>query len=241
MSVKDPASMTIDELASEDWSLRCRLFRTYCGITYKELVEQMTAIGDELTRRRKAMSEMTIVELGTEFDDIEKKLSSVAYGTLLRTQWVNRQDAVRYELARRREATEGAADAAITPSMGGYTPGPWKAGHRSWKGEHSEHNIYISGNEHESWDSDDLEEDPPDDRMTIVSTGIAIVQGNATSGGVTAANARLIVQVPEYARVVADLVREWQVTKSDVPRLATLAPIIDRLIAVHRAATQHRP
>lgn len=71
-----------------------------------------------------------------------------------------------------------------------HMPGEWFAERRDWRGEPSEHKIYISGNRQECYDEDDDPEDPP----TIVATAICIVEGNATSQEVTEANARRIVQ-----------------------------------------------
>lgn len=77
--------------------------------------------------------------------------------------------------------------------MSEYTQGPWQAEKRNWKGEPSGHKVYISGDVREDWGS---HEDDEDAEKTTVATAVAIVEGNATSGGVTEANARLIAAAP---------------------------------------------
>jgi hypothetical protein len=69
-----------------------------------------------------------------------------------------------------------------------HTPGPWYAQRTNWKGEPAGHKIYILGDEHETYDDEDDED---------AATGVAIVEGNATSTGVTEANARLIAAAPD--------------------------------------------
>lgn len=86
-----------------------------------------------------------------------------------------------------------------------FTPGPWRASRDNWRGDPDPHRIYISGNFYEHHPEDD--EEPGDGRPCTVATAVAIVEGNATSGGVTAANARLISLAPE---MLAELRRlEW--------------------------------
>lgn len=74
-----------------------------------------------------------------------------------------------------------------------HTAGPWFAERRNWKGEPSEHKVYISGDRHEDEEGES-------------ATAVCIVEGNATSKEVTEANANLIAAAPamaqrlEYAR-----------------------------------------
>lgn len=68
-----------------------------------------------------------------------------------------------------------------------HTATPWKAKRSNWRNEPDAYSIYISGDTHISVDEDDGEE-------TVVSTAVAVVLGNATSGKVTKANADFIVR-----------------------------------------------
>lgn len=79
-----------------------------------------------------------------------------------------------------------------------HTPGPWEANHVDWKGEPSQHRVYISGDKHENYP----DEDDDDQAITWSSTGIAIVEGNATSQNVTRANASLIAASPDLLRAL---------------------------------------
>lgn len=78
-----------------------------------------------------------------------------------------------------------------------HTPGPWQMERTNWKGEPAGHRIYISGDPREDWGDDDDDEVGRHDEPVICSTAVAIVEGNATSGGVTDANARLIAAAPD--------------------------------------------
>ena len=69
--------------------------------------------------------------------------------------------------------------------MAEHTGGEWVAEKRDWRGEPSEHKYYIVGGQFESEDD------------TLCAVGIAIVDGNKTSQGVTEANARLIAAAPK--------------------------------------------
>ena len=66
-----------------------------------------------------------------------------------------------------------------------HTPEPWRAERKNWKNEPDPHNFYISG---------DLRED---EDGGLVSTSIAVVLGNATSGTIAEDNAALIIAAPE--------------------------------------------
>lgn len=76
-----------------------------------------------------------------------------------------------------------------------HTPGPWTGKRENWMGEMVEHQVYIRGGTYEDYD-DEGEDMDGGGSPTIVSTAVAIVQGNSTSKEVTAANARLIAAAP---------------------------------------------
>jgi hypothetical protein len=69
-----------------------------------------------------------------------------------------------------------------------FTPGPWVTSRANWRGELDPHNVYVSGDVTPGEDDDDE-----------TATAVAVVVGNATSKGVTAANARLIAHAPSLA------------------------------------------
>lgn len=71
--------------------------------------------------------------------------------------------------------------------MSEHTKEPWHSEQRNWRGEQSEHKIYISGDTYASHEDDD------DDSVTLVSTAVCIVEGNDSSHETTEANARRIV------------------------------------------------
>lgn len=82
-------------------------------------------------------------------------------------------------------------------------PGPWFTHRTNWRGEPVEHDIYISGNEHECHDDEDDEEVV----TGSVCTSVAIVPGNATSRKITKATADLIVAAP-FAREILEEIRD---------------------------------
>ena len=63
-----------------------------------------------------------------------------------------------------------------------HTPEPWFWRHQDWRGNHGGDRLYISGNPQADRESE-----------SVCETGIAIVEGNQTSHGVTTANATRIV------------------------------------------------
>ena len=73
----------------------------------------------------------------------------------------------------------------------GFTPGPWTAERKNWRGEPEPHKIYISGDAYEVLDDDD-----PDEAPCRVATAVAIVEGNPTGMQVATANGRLIAASP---------------------------------------------
>lgn len=81
------------------------------------------------------------------------------------------------------------------------TPGPWFMHRTDWRGDPVEHKIYISGDEHEDYGDDD---DDEIESVCLVASAVAIVEGNATSHGVTEANARLIAAAPTMYQYILD-------------------------------------
>jgi hypothetical protein len=67
------------------------------------------------------------------------------------------------------------------PPEDGHTPEPWGFKSRNWRGEESEFKFYVIG---------DVHEDEETGRLKAV--GVAVVEGNATSGGIPMANAKRI-------------------------------------------------
>lgn len=82
--------------------------------------------------------------------------------------------------------------------MSDHTREPWEASRRNWRDEPDLHRIYISGDFRQVGDEDD-EDDPP----ATVATAVAIVEGNATSGSVTKANARRIIACVNATRDIS--------------------------------------
>lgn len=80
-----------------------------------------------------------------------------------------------------------------------HTPGPWKADKRNWRNEPVEHDIYVTGDEHESYEEDDDGTELP---CGTVATSVAIVVGNRSSAEITLANGRLIVAAPTMLKAL---------------------------------------
>ncbi len=81
-----------------------------------------------------------------------------------------------------------------------WVPGPWTLKRTNWRGEPAGHDIYISGNGHESYDDDGM--------PSLVATSVAIVPGNANGAKISAATAALICASPDlYA--VCEETAEW--------------------------------
>lgn len=81
--------------------------------------------------------------------------------------------------------------------MAEATPRPWEYSNRDFRGVEHPHNVYVTGNRHESEDDNDNGE---------CCTSIATVHGNATSGSIPDANAALIVRaVNSFDALVAAL------------------------------------
>jgi hypothetical protein len=102
--------------------------------------------------------------------------------------------------------------------MAEHTPGPWQATRCNWKGEPVEHEFYIHGNEHKS-------------RTGNYATGVAIVCGNATSCGVTDANARLIAAAPALL-AVCEMILAYHTYSTyqratDPPRRVDFSDVLD--------------
>lgn len=66
-----------------------------------------------------------------------------------------------------------------------HTPAPWTLSDKTWRNEVDPYNLYVTGNEHD------------DEHGRILCTAVAIVCGNATSGNIATANARLIGAAPD--------------------------------------------
>lgn len=79
--------------------------------------------------------------------------------------------------------------------MSKHTAGPWRSSRRNWKGIADDNKLFICGNVH--WDGN-----------YQVSTGVCIVEGNATSQEVTKANAALIIAAPDLLEICQAIVAD---------------------------------
>jgi hypothetical protein len=82
------------------------------------------------------------------------------------------------------------------------TPGPWQHSGQNWRNEPDRHNRYIVGNIHES--------EPDDDEPCTVSTAVAIVCGNETSGQIAPDTADLICELRNVAGPLLDRIEQLE-------------------------------
>jgi hypothetical protein len=101
----------------------------------------------------------------------------------------------------------GPAGGGGVSEMAEHTKEPWIVERRNWRGEPDPHRYFVSGNLHEDEDGG------------MVATGVAIVEGNATSGEVTTANARLIGAAPALLTALVDLLERAEAMQEDTLEL----------------------
>lgn len=83
-----------------------------------------------------------------------------------------------------------------------HTPLPWTYEPRTLRNEPSPFSWYIRGDIHESFDDEDS--DSYDEDGELVSTAVAVVEGNPTAGDIPRLNAELIVRsVNSHADLLA--------------------------------------